>query len=72
MINSTKVAIFIHKTKNKRNKQYIFQKIEHFSKFIAIFVSNIKFSYPIKEEYDITYSDVANIGLPIWEGWLGF
>ena len=52
MNNSTKVAIFIHKTKNKRNKQYIFQKIEHFSKFIAIFVSNIKFSYPIKEEYN--------------------
>ena len=33
--------IFIHKTKNKRNKPYIFQKIEHFSKIIVIFVSNI-------------------------------
>ena len=47
MNNSTKVINFIYKTKNKRNKPYIFQKIELFSKFIANFVSNIKFCSPI-------------------------
>ena len=40
MNNSTKVINFIYKTKNKRNKQYNFHKIGHFSKFIANFVSD--------------------------------